>query len=153
MLGTMCATGRGRFGPRGFTLVEILIVIVILGILAAIVVPQFANARREAAQGTTVYELEKLRRAVDVYMARHDNRTPEVTEGDGTWGDLISTGGEYLKSAPLNPYVGEVNARRIVIRETPDDAYHMDYGWIYDDASGRIWAASFDENDQPIAPE
>lgn len=153
MLGTVCATGSSGGGRRAFTLVEILIVVVILGILAAIVMPQFANARREAAQGTTVYELEKLRRAVDVYLARHDNRAPEVVEGDGTWGELISTSGEYLKSAPLNPYVGEVNARRIVIRNTPDDTYHMDYGWIYDDTTGRIWAASFDENDQPIPPE
>lgn len=153
MLGTACAPEGSGVVRRAFTLVEILIVVVILGILAAIVVPQFANARREAAQGTTVYELEKLRRAVDVYMARHDNRAPEIVEGDGTWGELISTGGQYLKSAPLNPYVGDVNARRIVIRETPDDAYHMDYGWIYDNSTGRIWAASFDENDEPILPE
>src|SRR5690606_23808566 len=109
-------------------LVEILIVVVILGILAAIVVPQFAHARREAAEGTTVHELAKLRRAVDVYRVRHENSLPAVEEGDGTWGDLVSASGEYLKEAPANPYVGDANARKIVIRDRPDEAYQTDYG-------------------------
>ncbi len=138
---------------RGFTLVEILIVVVILGILAAIVVPQYASARREAAEGTVVHELGKLRRAVEVYMVRHDNSLPAVEEGDGTWGDLVSSSGEYLKGAPQNPYVGGVNGSKIVIRETPDDAYQTDYGWIFDESTGQVWAGSFDENDQPIRPE
>ena len=138
---------------RGFTLVEILIVVVILGILAAIVVPQFANARREAAEGTTVHELGKLRRAVEVYMVRHDNSLPSVEEGDGTWGDLVSSSGEYLKGAPQNPYVGGENGLRIVIRSTPDDSYQTDYGWIYDDGTGQVWAGSFDGEDRPIRPE
>ncbi|MBX3362554.1 MAG: prepilin-type N-terminal cleavage/methylation domain-containing protein [Phycisphaeraceae bacterium] len=42
-----------RTVKRGFTLVEILIVVVILGILAAIVVPQFTNAANEARGGNT----------------------------------------------------------------------------------------------------
>lgn len=140
-------------GRSGFTLVEILIVVVILGILAAIVVPQFAQARKEAAEGTTVHELAKLRRAIDVYRVRHENRLPLVEEGDGTWGDLVASTGEYLKTAPSNPYVGDTNARRIIIRDTPDDAYQTDYGWIFNDQDGSIWAGGFDANDQPIRAE
>jgi general secretion pathway protein G len=135
---------------RAFTLVEILIVVVILGILAAIVVPQFARARDEAAEGTTVYELEKLRRAVDVYMARHDNRLPAVIEGDGTWGNLVASTGEYLKEAPANPYVPGPVSRRIVIRDSADVAYQTEYGWIFNDATGEIWAGGFDESDRPL---
>jgi len=135
---------------RAFTLVEILIVVVILGILAAIVVPRFANARDEAAVGTTVYELEKLRRAIDVYMARHDNALPPVTAGNGTWGPLTDGNGEYLKAAPSNPYVGGAAARVIAIGAGPDGAYQQTHGWIFDDTTGEVWAGSFDANDVAI---
>jgi len=139
-----------RCARRGFTLVEILIVVVILGILAAIVVPNFVNARDEAAAGTTYSELEKLRRAVDVYMARNANQFPEITAGDGTWGGLVDGTGQYLKSPPYNPYVGGANARTIALNATPDAAYQTTHGWVFDAASGTLWAGSFDANDEPI---
>ncbi len=135
---------------RAFTLVEILIVVVILGILAAIVVPQFAGATGEAAAGTTNHELEKLRRALDVYQARWSGALPPIGEGDGTWGPLVGSGGEYLKAAPRNPYVGGPNGRVIVIAGEPDSAFQSDYGWIFDQATGRVWAGGFDADDRPL---
>ncbi len=135
---------------RAFTLVEILIVVVILGILAAIVVPQFTGATGEAAAGTASYELEKLRRALDVYQARWSNALPAVQAGDGTWGPLVGGSGEYLKEAPRNPYIGGTNARVIAIASEPDSAFHTGYGWIFDPTTGQVWAAGFDANDQPL---
>jgi len=134
----------------GFTLVEILIVVVILGILAAIVVPSFADAVKNASIGTTQSELQKLRRAVDVYQVRNENSIPIVIAGDGTWGDLIATNGEYLKDAPVNSYVGGVNQQVIVLGTTPDSAYQQDHGWVYNDTTGEIWAGGFDVDDQPL---
>uniref|UniRef100_UPI003299E363 type II secretion system protein n=1 Tax=Salmonella enterica TaxID=28901 RepID=UPI003299E363 len=52
---------------RGFTLVEILIVVVILGILAGIVVSLFGGATSEAQREVTFSELQKLRRHVGVF--------------------------------------------------------------------------------------
>ncbi|MEZ6234490.1 MAG: type II secretion system protein [Phycisphaerales bacterium] len=138
-----------RLARRAFTLVEILIVVVILGILAAIVVPQFANATQESSIQTTVYELEKLRRAMSVYQARHRNDLPPVAEGFGTWADLVADG-EYLKEAPRNPYVGGDNAIYIIIAGAPDAGYQQDHGWVFDDVTGEIWAGSFDIDDQPL---
>lgn len=135
---------------RAFTLVEILIVVVILGILAAVVVPQFVGAVEESAVTTTQSELGKLRRAMEVFQVRNENSLPTVTAGDGTWGDLIAGTGEYLKEAPANPYVGGANARVIVIANAPDSAYQTTYGWIYDDSTGDIWAGGFDSNDEPL---
>lgn len=135
---------------RGFTLVEILIVVVILGILAAVVVPSLAGVRDQASIGATQTELEKLRRAVEVFQVRNENALPSVVAGDGTWGDLIAGNGEYLKDAPLNPYVGGVNRKVIVIGNAPDAGYQTTHGWIYDDSTGQVWAGSFDVNDEPL---
>lgn len=135
---------------KAFTLVEILIVVVILGILAAIVVPQFVGAVTETSIATTQSELTKLRRAIEVFQVRNENGLPAVAAGDGTWGDLIANSGEYLKEAPANPYVGGENARVIVLGAGPDAAYQNAHGWIYNDATGEIWAGSFDLNDEPL---
>lgn len=131
-----------------FTLVEILIVVIILGILAALVVPSIVNAADEASDTATYSELGKLRRAVDAYRAR-EGTLPDVTAGDGTWGGLVSD--DYLRSPPLNAWVGRDSGSVIVIRDTPDVAFQDGYGWIYDDVTGRIWAGGYDVQDLPIA--
>ena len=138
---------------RAFTLVEILIVVVILGILAAIIVPNMASATQEASSTTTFSELGKLRRAVEVYGIRNPGQRPNVIEGDGVlddaWAELVQPG-EYLSGAPANPWVGGVNQYYVVVRNTPDVAFQTNYAWIYDDASGDIWAGGFDGNDNPL---
>ena len=137
-------------GNAGFTLVEILIVVVILGILAAIIVPSFASVRDQASVGTTQSELEKVRRAVEVYQVRNENTLPNVTAGDGTWGLLIAGNGEYLKGAPVNPYVGGANQQTIVIANSPDTTFQTDHAWVYDNTTGDVWAGGFDVNDEPL---
>ncbi len=133
--------------PRAFTLVEILIVVVILGMLAAIVVPQFTSATQEAAAKTTYSELQKVRRHVLMYKARHANRVPPIEEGDGTWGPLI--GVNHLLAPPVNAWVGGENSRVIVFSDSPDEVYQSEYGWIFDTTTGEVYAGGFDGNDQP----
>jgi general secretion pathway protein G len=137
-----------RSTSRAFTLVEVLIVVVILGILAAVVVPHFTSATEDTAQRAASYEVKRLRKAVEVYQIRHDT-LPDVAEGDRTWGGLIG-GGDYLKTAPLNPWVGGDAAGVVVFGNGPDNAYQNNYGWIYDAATGRVWAGSFDADDNPL---
>ena len=50
-----------RTRRAGFTLVEILIVVIILGILAAIVIPQFTNASQDARESSLLSQLQTLR--------------------------------------------------------------------------------------------
>src|SRR5437773_6966159 len=67
---------------RAFTLIEILIVVVILGILATIVVPQFSNASVNAKENTLKDELRYLRTQVVVYKAQHHDVPPGYPNGD-----------------------------------------------------------------------
>ena len=139
-----------RKAHHAFTLVEILIVVVILGILAAVVVPSFLGAVEEASVGTTQSELHKLRRAIDVYQVRNGNGLPTIAAGDGTWGPLISGNGAYLKEPPVNAYVGGSNQQVIVLGTAPDSAFQTDHAWVYNSSTGEIWAGGFDMNDQPL---
>lgn len=64
-----------------FTLVEILIVVVILGILATIVIPQFSNASLTARENTLRDELRYLRTQIAVYRAQHNDCSPGYASG------------------------------------------------------------------------
>lgn len=135
-----------------FTLVEILIVVVILGILAAIVIPQFTSATQDAQSTCTYNELQKLRRTVGLFRVRNSDANPSVIDGDGTWGEIVGNQYEYLLSAPVNAWVGGANGRvvRVVPDATPDTAFQTDYAWIFDPNNGQVWAGGFDVNDQPL---
>jgi prepilin-type N-terminal cleavage/methylation domain-containing protein len=135
---------------RAFTLVEVLIVVFILGVLAAMVVPSFTDATEEAGQKAALHEVQKLRRAIEVYQVRNENVLPDVAEGAGTWGGLVLNNGEYLKNSPLNPYVGDANSSEIVFGVGPDAVYQTAHAWIYNPATGEVWAGSFDGDDNPL---
>lgn len=134
---------------RAFTLVEILIVVVILGVLSAIVVPQFSVATDEAAAEATRSQLRKLRDVLAIYQMRNGYDLPNITAGVGTWGELITTGGDYLKRPLDNRYVGADNGRRIIIGNAPDPGFQVTHGWIFDPLTGNVWAGGFDANDEP----
>lgn len=136
-----------RRPTSAFTLIEILIVVLILGILAAIVLGASWNVTMDAQRGVTFSELKKLRRHIEAYNIVHRG-FPEVTAGDGTWGSII--GPEFMLSAPVNAWVDSANNRKIVLRNTPDTGYQSGYAWIFDPATGRVWAGGFDDQDQPF---
>ena len=97
---------RNRGRNRAFTLVEILIVVVILGILAAIVVPQFTNAANDARGGNIVTQMQTLNSQIELFAARNNGTYPDLAAdqwgtNDGDESTMI--GGAYLKTAPLNP--------------------------------------------------
>lgn len=136
---------------KAFTLVEILIVVVILGVLSAIVVPQFSTATEESAKAATHSQLVKLRDAIGVYYVRNNSQYPSIVPGNDltAWAELGASNGDYLRKPPENKWVTPASSRIVVHGAAPDAAYQTTHGWIYDPATGQLWAGSYDANDQP----
>ena len=133
---------------RGFTLVEILIVVVILGILAAIVVPQFTQASTEAKMNSVCSNLQSLRSQIELYKVQHNDTPPglgaagatfisQMTETTTVAGaasgsktrDATHIYGPYLERVPENPF-NNLNTL---------SADGSGAGWGYDAATGEIF--------------
>src|SRR5205085_10403286 len=102
-------TGRAMINNRtrrGFTLVEILIVVIILGVLASIVIPLFKNSTADARKAALVDQLHSVRVQVQLYTLQHQDTRPYLEDDD--WDDLITATpdaqginrGPYLPSVP-----------------------------------------------------
>lgn len=87
----------------GFTLVEILIVVVILGILAAIVIPQFTNASSEAKLSSIKSNLQSIRAQIELYKIKNDDFPPIVASFTAQMTTDVNSG-PYLQCVPTNPY-------------------------------------------------
>ena len=69
----------------GFTLIEMLVVVIILGILAMIIVPQISVSTDDARLNSLQTNVNSIRSAIEVYAAQHANRYPGTySEADGT---------------------------------------------------------------------
>lgn len=143
-----------RTVKRGFTLVEILIVVVILGILAAIVVPQFTNAANEARGGNTATQQSTIENQIELWAARNNGIYPDLAvdgwgaeAGDGT--DTM-LGQNYLKTIPVNPFTGtsSVAESEDPTADAAGAAEEGGTGWFYNSATGEIRAANLDEVDE-----
>jgi general secretion pathway protein G len=92
----MNRTNVNRTQSRGFTLIEILIVVVILGILAAIVIPQFTNAAQDANVSSARSQLQTMRSQIELYRVQNNGAIPA-----NPWTELQS--GSYIRAAPVWP--------------------------------------------------
>ena len=93
---------------RGFTLIELVIIIVILGILAAVAIPRYSNISGEAREASARAALGGLRSGIAIWYA-----TQAVQTGTAAWPpqDSLATVGVVMEhSIPANPYQLESNA-------------------------------------------
>ncbi len=111
--------------PFGFTLIEILIVVVILGILAAVVITQFTDARGDANDSSVLTQLHTIRQQIEVYRVKNGD-DPEL-EDEEQWDDLVLN--DYLHSVPVNPLNGSS-----VIAEEPGAGV----GWVWRDSASDV---------------
>ncbi len=127
---------------KGFTLVEILIVVVILGILAAIVIPQFTDASTEAKESALASDLQMMRSQIELYKIQHNDNPPspatsfeaQMTEPTDVTGAAGADYGPYMQKVPTNPF----NDSSIVTATDGIADITGASGWDYDAATGEI---------------
>ena len=135
----------------GFTLVEILIVVVILGILAAIVIPQFTEASTEAKESRLMTDLQSVRQQIELYKIQHNDFLPGTqgmvdfvtalisrTDQDGVVQAAPGPGiyGPYLQKIPTNPW----NMLNTVGTNGAAGAGDNTHGWEFEPATGHFCA-------------
>ena len=135
-----------RAKRTAFTLVEVLIVVVIMAVLAATIIPQFADSTKDAKEGTARFNLRALRSQIELYKSQHDSRYPSqdlselitttnVTGDKGTGADYPY--GPYIHEIPINPFN---NSATVVAPAAVPPAATVDgAGWLFDTGSGKIW--------------
>jgi general secretion pathway protein G len=135
----------------GFTLIEILIVVIILGILAAIVIPQFSSASNDARKSNVQSTVQTLRTQVALYKLQHQDKLPDLVTN---WSPMIlktdlagafspaagvQSFGPYMQDTPVN----SLNSKSNVVNGDGTAAASAACGFVYDynagAGSGKIW--------------
>ena len=138
----------------GFTLVEILIVVVILGILAAIVIPQFTEASTEAKLSSLCTDLQTMRSQIELYKIQHNDVPPafasfeaQMTEQTDITGAAGTDYGPYIQKVPTNQFN---NLNTLDNTGTIGDNVG---GWEYNATTGAINADDNYDNDGVVGSD
>ena len=85
---------------RGFTLIELMIVMVIISLLAAVAVPMYIQSVRNAKEAVLKEDLRAMRAAIDAY-------TVDKQKAPQSFDDLVQAG--YLKAMPKDPFTNRTD--------------------------------------------
>ncbi|AYG07572.1 type II secretion system protein GspG [Pseudomonas fluorescens] len=128
------STPRGARGQRGFTLIEIMVVVVILGILAAMVVPKVLDRPDQARATAARQDIGGLMQALKLYRLDHGSY-PNLTQG--------------LKVLVERPADGKNSNWRAYLERLPNDPWGRPYQYLNPGANGEVDVFSLGADGQP----
>ena len=145
---------------RGFSLVEVLVVVSLIGILAAIVVPKFQSNTSEARVACLHSNLHAVRKQIELYKIQHNGTLPadvgetsddfirRMTTQTDVSGAAGGSFGPYLERMPVNVFN---NHNTVRIGDAAAGA-NTD-GWRYDPLSNVFQADDNDDRDGNGVPD
>lgn len=147
-------TRRLLIHDRGFSLVELVIVIVIIGIISAIAIPRMSRGAAGANDSALTSNLAILRSAIDLYQSDHNGTLPgattiasQLTMCTDDSGNTNATRtpafpyGPYLRAIPALPVGAKKGLTKIAAANAADVA------WVYNATSGTIQAGATESDD------
>jgi len=131
-------------GQRGFTLIELMIVVAIIGILAAIAIPKFAQMLEKSREGTTKGNAGAIRSSLAIYYGDREGLWPSTLNPVSWSSYLMSIYLDVLPavkathsgigSSPAGNSISYLGADSIPTTEST--------GWSYDSFYGRVYVNS-----------
>lgn len=124
---------------KGFTLVELVMVVLILGILAAVAVPKVINNADEAAEANLLRTLAVVRDAIEMYATLHGGAFPGADGTEATFKYDLKP--HIRRRFPMNQMKGS-DAVDVQTTGDPLGFQSGPYGWRYDNQTGQFIANS-----------
>jgi len=136
---------RPQHAKRGFSLVELVIIVAVLGILAAIVIPDFQEHSTQAKEAVAKDSVRILRSVIELYAAQHggvppgyeDNNLRNVPDGAHFESQTTKAGG-YMRKMPKNPFNNLGTMLVIPNSGSLPTSATGKYGWVYKPAAMTI---------------
>ncbi len=124
-----------KYGRSAFTLIEVLIVVIIMAVLAATIIPQFADSTSDAKQSAMEFNLHAMKSQIGIYKAHAGGYPDTLSALTSATPDGY---GPYIDAVPENPFNNK--STEAAVSSVPIKPNATGEGWLYMKATGQVWA-------------
>jgi prepilin-type N-terminal cleavage/methylation domain-containing protein len=102
---------------KGFTLAEIMVVMAVIGVLAAVAIPNYVRVRNTAQQNACIHNLKTVEDAKAMWALMEGHGSADTP----SWGDLVT---QYIKRTPSCPSGGTYTINRVSVKPECTETNH-----------------------------